>query len=82
MLLPIPTHLHIARFNPRPQNLQHMVLQYKARLVVVDSIAALARTEYGNPSGGAAGGSGLVGSIMDRQQVGLGPLRLSGCCMG
>ncbi|KAG2449106.1 hypothetical protein HYH02_005854 [Chlamydomonas schloesseri] len=53
------------------ENLQHMVLQYKARLVVVDSIAALARTEYGNPGGSAAGGggSGLVGSIMDRQQV-------------
>ncbi|KAG2444617.1 hypothetical protein HXX76_001361 [Chlamydomonas incerta] len=53
--------------------LQHTVLQYKARLVVVDSIAALARTEYGNPSGSGSaaggGGGGLVGNIMDRQQV-------------
>ncbi|PNW88342.1 hypothetical protein CHLRE_01g025300v5 [Chlamydomonas reinhardtii] len=57
------------------ENLQHTVLQYRARLVVVDSIAALARTEYGNPSSSGAsgsvagGGGGLVGSIMDRQQV-------------
>jgi RecA/RadA recombinase len=56
------------------QSLQSIVLQHRARLVVIDSIAALARTEYGNApgggdGGGAEGGGGLVGSIMERQQV-------------
>ncbi|GIL73967.1 hypothetical protein Vretifemale_3961 [Volvox reticuliferus] len=48
------------------------MLRYRARLVVIDSIAALARTEYGNVPGGGdggGGGSGVVGSILERQQV-------------
>ncbi|KAG2489295.1 hypothetical protein HYH03_012127 [Edaphochlamys debaryana] len=53
--------------------LPDVVLRHHARLVVVDSIAALARTEYGNAGdrdrGGGGGASGLAGNIMDRQQV-------------
>ncbi|KXZ49492.1 hypothetical protein GPECTOR_21g718 [Gonium pectorale] len=51
------------------QSLQDVVLRCRARLVVLDSIAALARTEYGNTAAGAGTGGGLVGSIMERQQV-------------
>ncbi|GLC45956.1 DNA repair protein RAD51 [Pleodorina starrii] len=63
------------------ESLQTIVLRHKARLVVIDSIAALARTEYGNVPGGGGdgsgaggglgggGGGGLVGSILERQQV-------------
>ncbi|GFR51292.1 hypothetical protein Agub_g13653 [Astrephomene gubernaculifera] len=58
--------------------LQTIVLRHRARLVVIDSIAALARTEYGNSTAttgggdggdGGGGGGGLLGGIMERQQV-------------
>ncbi len=59
------------------QSLESYVLQHRAQLVVVDSIAALARTEFGGPPGGAAGAGGAAGgpggggggSIMERQAL-------------
>jgi hypothetical protein len=55
-----------------PQSLPDVALRCGARLVVVDSIAALARAEFGAAPPGdgvVAASGGLSGGILERQQV-------------